>query len=215
MSALNYIPTECRDGYHRHAQSVLVDVFQQHGVRALESTRKCAALHEAGHCIVNTITADADQGGQFGSPDSTRIWRAPVKGATVWLGETLPHRKAPPLHINAKVDPMSYLAFMVRTMGGIAAELAFDGADYRAGSSIDEWIVAGGCARTLAELGAYPSAEAALMNVLRATTFMLTANETVVRAIATQLEEKRHVHGAELAGLLRPVQKNPPLGFAT
>lgn len=214
MTALDSIASlESRADAHHHAADLMRLAYQAQGLRAFESTRRCAALHEAGHCIVNTILADAEQGGQFWPPDSTRIWRAPVKGLMVWLGETLPAKKAPPFHVDARVDLTGYLSYAVQTVGGIAAEMAFDGADYRVGSSVDEWVVAGGCARVLADFGLFADAELALVSLLKTATTMLTANESVVRAVAARLEAQRKVQGAELTALLRAVQREarPPI----
>lgn len=209
MTALDLIPADIRDGYHDHAVDWLKMAHQAQGKRAFESTKRCAAIHEAGHCVVNTITADHDHGGQWWPPYSTRIWRAPVKGLCCWLGETLPAKNSPPLRVDARTDPLGYLTFAVRTMGGFVAELAFDGGDYRMGSSVDEWVIAGSCARSLETIGLFPSAESAMSSLMMTTRNLLVTNGSTVQAIAAILERQRRIEGAELASLLRDVRKEP------
>lgn len=205
MSALHLVPAEMQSAYHDQATDILKFAYQAQGQRALESTKRCAAIHEAGHCVVNTITA----GGMFWPPAMTRIWRHPVKGMTVWLGNTEPPKNAPPLRVDAREDVTGYMILAVRTLGGVVAEMLFDGGDYRIGSSVDEWVVAGGCARALADVGAFPSAEAAMHQLLMTTSNMLTANASTVHAIATALQQRRKVEGMELAGLLKSVVMDP------
>lgn len=209
MSALDIIPAEFRDGYMRNAEDWMTAAFKAQGKRAFESTKRCAAIHEAGHCVVNTITADADQGGQWWKPDSTRIWRAPVKGLCCWLGETRPAKNAPPFHVDVRTDPLGYLTLAVQTLGGVVAEWTFDADDYRIGSSIDEWVMAGGCARSLETVGVFPSAEQALNSLIGMAGQMLKANAHIVQSIAERLERQRRIEGAELADLLRDVRKEP------
>lgn len=209
MTALDLIPADIRAGYHDHAFDLLKMAYQGQGKRALESTKRCAAIHEAGHCVVNWITADHDHGGIFWPPDSARIWRAPVKGLCCWLGETLPSRNAPPLQVDARTDLAGFLTMAVRTLGGVVAEIQFDGGDFRLGSSIDEMVVAGGCARTLETVGLFPSPEEAMAALLTMAGHMLTANTHVVESIAAILERQRRIEGAELTSLLRDVRKEP------
>lgn len=209
MTALDMIPADIRAGYHDHAEDLLTMAYQAQGKRTFESTKRCAAIHEAGHCVVDAITADQDHGGQWWPPDSARIWRAPVKGLCCWLGETRPAKKAPPFQVDAREDLVGFMTLATRVMGGVVAELAFDGSDYRMGSSVDEWVVAGGCARTLETIGAFPTAEQALSSLILITRNMLAANAHAVQAIATTLERQRRIEGAELADLLRAVRKEP------
>lgn len=202
MSALRFVPADQQADYQARAADLLRTAYQFQGQRAFESTRRCAALHEAGHCIVNTITA----GGSFWRPAVTRIWREPVKGLTAWLGETLPSKKAPPLQIDARTRPMDCLTFGLQQLGGIASELLFDAEDYRAGSSVDEWMVAGGCARSLETIGMFNTGEEALARMFSTTRAMLTVNRPAVLAIADQLEQQRRIEGAALEKLLRDVR---------
>lgn len=210
MSALHMIPADLQPGYHAHAFDLMTMAYQAQGKRALESTRRCAAIHEGGHCVVNTITADRDHGGRWWPPASIRIWREPIKGMICWVGETLPAKNAPPFYVDARQDVAGFMTLAVRTLGDIAAEMLFDGDDYRLGSSIDEWVLGGGFARSLAEeLGVFPTAELALCSLLTMAGNMLKTNAHVVQSIAATLERQRRIEGAELAGLLRPVQKEP------
>ena len=209
MTALDIIPAEIRDGYMKNAEDWMNEAFKEQGKRAFESTKRCAAIHEAGHCVVNTITADQDRGGQWWPPARTRIWREPVKGLCCWLGETRPAKKAPPFRVDARNDLMDCITLAVQTLGGVVAEMVFDGGDYRIGSSIDELIVAGGCCRTLETVGLFPTAEQALSALMTMTGQMLKANTHVVESIADRLERQRRIECAELAELLRDVRKEP------
>ena len=209
MSALDMISADLRGGYHAHAADLMKVAYQVQGHRAFESTKRCAAIHEAGHCVVNTITADRDHGGQWWPPDSTRIWREPVKVLCCWLGETRPAKNAPPFRVDARQDPAGFMTMAVQALGGVVAEMLFDGGDYRLGSSIDEWMVAGGCCRTLETVGLFPTAEQALSALMTMTGQMLKANTHVVESIADRLERQRRIECAELAELLRDVRKEP------
>lgn len=203
MNALNLVPAELQSSYHAQAADLLKIAFQHQGQRALESTKRCAAIHEAGHCVVNTLTA----GGMFWPPAITRIWREPVKGLTVWLGETQPATHAPKVRVDARQDVARFMTLAVRTLGGVVAEMLFDGGDYRLGSSADEWVVAGGCARALADVGTFPCAEVAMSRLLMTTSALLTANTARVQAIAAALQHRRKLEGAELGDFLQSVAK--------
>jgi hypothetical protein len=80
MSALDLVPAEFREGYMNQVHDLTRLAFKAQGTRALESTKRCAAIHEAGHCVVNTITARDQHGGAYWLPQSVRIWREPIKG---------------------------------------------------------------------------------------------------------------------------------------
>ena len=203
--AFRLVPADQRAVLEARAAAMLEDAVRLQGRRALESTRRCAALHEAGHVVVNTITAN----GRFPPPVMTRIWRAPLAGFTVWLGETVPASDAPDIPVDARVDLDAYLTLAVQQLGGVVSELLFDSRDYRAGSSVDEWIVASGCAQTLAALGIFSTGEEALVMMLAAAKAMLEANTGAVRAIAAALETQRRVEGAELAHLVKTIRRSP------
>ena len=206
MSALRFVPADQQADYHDRIVEVMKMAYAHEGKRAFESTKRCAAIHEAGHCVVNQLTAHPDRKSMWWPPAVTRIWREPVKGMVCWLGETLPDKKAPPFCVDARTDLPGYLTLGLRMVGGIAAELAFDGADYRSGSSLDEWMIAGGCARTLEQVGAFPAAESALAALFSTATRMLKANQPAVLAIADRLEQQRRVEGPALAALLQDVR---------
>lgn len=200
-NALRWIPEDNRAGYEDHAADLLKMAMQAQGVRAFESTKRCAAIHEAGHCVVDTITA----GKVFRRPAITRIWRAPVKGLTAWIGETAPAKSAPFVHVDAREDPGEYMTFAVRILGGVVAETLFDGADYRLGSSVDEWVIAGGCARALELVGLFRTGEDALAYLMTVTSKMLTANAPTIHTIAAALERTRRLDGPALDSLLNPI----------
>lgn len=201
MTALRYIRDDAtRALFLGCVESAMRDALRIQGVRAMESTRRAAAIHEAGHCAIHAITA----GGQFWPPRKTRIWREPVEDLTVWLGETVPSPKAPPIAIDARTDPKGAVVFFARIASGFAAEWLFDGRDYRLGSSLDEVMVAGGMARALADVsGGDP--EKVFDGLLQSLCAMLKGAETTVLCIARALESRRKLQGDELARLLRPV----------
>ena len=206
MSALDLVPAEFREGYMNHAKDLTRLALKAQGTHAFESTKRCAAIHEAGHCVVNTITASDQHGGACWLPRSVRIWREPIKGLQVWLGENLPAKNAPPYRVDPRTDPEGYFTTAVRLLGGVVSEMMFDAHDYRMGSSIDEWVVASSCARTLTTMGMYPSAEQALNSLAGIVRNMLNANTHVVESIAARLERQRRIEGAELVALLRNVR---------
>lgn len=206
MSALRWLPADQQAAYHDRAVEVMRMAYAHEGKRAFESTKRCAAIHEAGHCVINQLTADRDCKGMWWPPARTRIWREPVKGMVCWLGETTSSKKAPPFFVDPRTDLRGYLILALRTVGGIAAEWIFDREDYRAGSSIDEMLIAGGCARSLQQLGIFTTADDALQSLVSSAAKILTAHESVVRAIARALERELKVEGPALVELLREVR---------
>lgn len=198
MQALMAIPDEQRAAYADHAAALMGMAFQAQGATAFESTKRCAAIHEAGHCVVNTLVASP----MMWPPTMTRIWREPIKGLTVWLGETRPAKNAPRCAFDVRVDPYAYQAFAVSQLGGVVSEMLFDAADYRIGSSVDELVIAAGGAKSLAAVGLFETADSAFGALLNITSQMLICNRDVVQAIAERLQASRRVQGAELTNLL-------------
>ncbi len=52
------VDPETRRHLHDHVAGLMRLVYDQQGIRALESTRRIAAVHEAGHAVVFEATAD-------------------------------------------------------------------------------------------------------------------------------------------------------------
>lgn len=211
MTALDQIvDPELRRYYAEQVTAIFRDAYRVQGLKAFESSRRAAALHEAGHCVAFALTADYVR---WWPASKVRIWRNPMpeslNGLTVWLGKTDVSPKAPPVHVHPG-DGHGTAIYATRALAGVVSELLFDGLDYRLGSSADELLVAGGCARNLATLHWGGEPEQAFSMLLGGTMAMLQANAAVVKNLAGLLERRRKLQGRELEAALRNC-KQPPV----
>lgn len=174
-----------------HALDLYERAYAMQGEASLESTRRQAALHEAGHALLYCLTAN----GQWPPPYKVRIWRDKPR---VWLGRTHASRNATP-------DPADRLnneaIYAVRTVAGLMSEWTFDANDIRLGSSIDELVVFQQCAQYIAELAGL-AAEEVIVRLMGSVRAALLANSDVVLMLADALERRRKVEGRHLSRLL-------------
>ena len=108
-------------------------IFRNHGPRAFEMPKRAAAIHEAGHVVINSVL-----GVQTTKVLIDSITRG---GKLFWIGYT----DAPNLaFVDSPASPVSFDHILRRsraTYAGLAAELIFAGDDRREGSSLDEIIM--------------------------------------------------------------------------
>jgi hypothetical protein len=108
-------------------------IMRKHGLRAFEMPKRAAAIHEAGHVVINSVL-----GVRTTSVVIESIHR---DGKLYWIGNT----SAPELaFVGTPASPVSFDAILSRsriTYAGIAAELLFAGEDRREGSSLDEIVM--------------------------------------------------------------------------
>jgi len=212
MTALDQIvDPELRRYYAEQVTAIYRDAYRVQGLKAFESSRRAAALHEAGHCVAFALTADYVR---WWPASKVRIWREPLPeslhGLTVWLGKTDVSPKAPPIHVHPS-DGHGTAIYATRAVSGVASELLFDGVDFRLGSSADELLIAGGCARNLATLHWGCEPEQAFSMLLGGTAALLKTNSAIVQNLACSLERRRKLQGRELEALLRKVCQQPPV----
>lgn len=204
MSVLDHITEPAsRQHYATLVEAACRDAYATQGPRAFESTRHAVAIHEAGHAVIYAITADH---ARWWQAYRVKIWREAMpealSGLTVWLGETQTSPKAPPIHVQPD-DAKGTLIYALRAGAGVVSEMLFDGKDYRLGSSLDELLIVGGCARNLATLHWHCAPETAMARVFSGIAGMLRANADAVKTLARSLERSRKLQGRELASLLR------------
>jgi hypothetical protein len=109
----------------------LVDlILHDHGEQAFEMPKRAAAIHEAGHVVINAVLGV--------KTISAQIESRPVKVKFAWGGWT----EAPDIEfVDTPDSPPSYELLLNRarfTYAGIAAEDLFANEDRRPGSSLDE-----------------------------------------------------------------------------
>lgn len=74
MTALRFVPADQLADYHDRIVEVMKMAYAHEGKRAFESTKRCAAIHEAGHCVVNQLTAH---------PDRKNVWDSRISAKKV------------------------------------------------------------------------------------------------------------------------------------
>lgn len=79
IGALALIPESARSSSVDLAQDILRTAYQAQGIRALESTKRGAAIHEAGHCVVKRAQTRKRRRLRWTpalTPEPTSIWRS-------------------------------------------------------------------------------------------------------------------------------------------
>ena len=192
-----------RAALEQRACELMTDAVRQHGLEAVESTRRIATVHEAGHAVIFQITAD---GIRWWPPYELRVFRLPVRGAMFWSGYTDVSPKAPPESVDTRVDPNGAVIFIMRAISGWLAEQLFcPPEDRRPASSVDELLLAQATAGGLAAHWEC-SPPKAFDRVTGLATDMLERNQTPLLRLADALERTRKVAGADLKRLLAGVK---------
>jgi len=193
---------EVRTHLYENVAGLMRFAYEQQGVRALESTRRIAAVHEAGHGVVYEATAD---GVRWWRAYRLRIWRVnEIPGVNFRGGETTVSPKAPPEHVDTRIDPAGTAILAMRALAGWTAEQLFTD-DFRLGSSLDEVTIAGGCAKRLAHHW-MKSPEECFAMLFSMTREILKANAVCALRIADRLEFSRRIDSPDLRRLLADVK---------
>jgi hypothetical protein len=108
-------------------------LLRKHGPRAFEMPKRAAAIHEAGHVVINSVLGVR----------TTNVLIDPITrdGKLFWIGIT----NAPEIaFVDTPATPVGFDDILARsriTYAGIAAETLFAGEDRREGSSLDEIVM--------------------------------------------------------------------------
>jgi hypothetical protein len=113
--------------------ATVIDLLRKHGPLAFEMPKRAAAIHEAGHVVINSV---------LGIRTTKVLIDSITRGGKLfWIGYT----DAPNLaFVDSPTSPVSFDHILRRsraTYAGLAAELVFAGDDRREGSSLDEIIM--------------------------------------------------------------------------
>ena len=109
--------------------SAFNDILKKHGMRAFEMPKRAAAIHEAGHVVINAIL-------KWPATDtSIKAFKLPT-GDIAWSGWTEAEGG------EAIVTFDDCIQHARKVTAGLAAEVLFAGDDLREGSSLDELIAA-------------------------------------------------------------------------
>jgi hypothetical protein len=171
-----------------HAQALAAE-----GPRAFEATPSAAAHHEAGHCVECRLAGLR--------PTRARIWAKVVGNQTFWEGRT---ECRDPWWSDHTTTPANDLSIARSQIAGVLAELIFDRANFRAGSSIDEIATALALVSNAAGKLGCPI-KPLWLDMLAALGADLLANEAAVREIADVLMRCGSIAGSRLQRALARV----------
>jgi hypothetical protein len=187
---------------HRTMHAMAEHVFVVGGLQAFECPQTSAAIHEAGHCVVDTLEGHL--------PTRAAIWPTERFGQTHWVGKTY---GTPPWRIDDKTSADADLSHARRLLAGVVAEMRFD-LDYRLGSSLDEWAIASAMIQTAAAKMARSSKELWLAT-FAGVSLHLRRHRPLVVEIAQELMRKGFIKGPKLRSLLEPIANSKNLFYQT
>jgi len=188
--------TDMRTHLEASMAEQLREAYREQGPRGVLATRHAAAIHESGHGIVFARTADE----VFAPPHRLSIKKRRTPLGDTWTGSTDVVPSAPKLHIDSRTRPDMLWTHGIRVLAGVAAELLFDGHDFRMGSSFDEVALAQGIAEAMSRPG-WP-APTVMAEMMDATIAMLRADKECLLRIAARLERDRKIGPADMRRML-------------
>lgn len=203
-SAINKFASEFRPALEATLVRRRYAAFAEEGPTTFGSTRRTAAVHEAGHAVVFEATASD----LFPRPRDVQIYQDhsfSSEFGDVWLGHTSEH----PGYKRAAKDFQNIYAHhlcALRTYAGLAAEILFNPADFRLGSSLDEDVATNVYALNIA-LNLNESPTTVLDAIKKNTDAVLKANEDTLLSIAGFLEDNLAMDGSELREALRGIAR--------
>jgi hypothetical protein len=177
---------------------IAASLLRKHGPRAFEMPKRAAAIHEAGHVVINSAVGVRTT--------SVLIDHLHRNSELAWIGYT----NAPDLaFVDTPTAPAGFDKLLMKsrtTCAGIAAEMLFAGPDRREGSSLDEIIMSQIFAEMAASLvGAEP--EALWQNdVWSWCMAQLHHNRNAHAGIAAALVERKRLKGKALRDMCAKVQ---------
>jgi hypothetical protein len=171
-------------------RDILASAIALGGPAVLDCPKSSAALHEAGHCVVDALDGEI--------PLRASIWPVIEFGQTQWIGRT---ESARGWRVDETTAAEADLKFAYSQLAGVVSEALFD-PDYRYGSSVDEivtsQIIAVTAARKL-QCNAGNLWQATLVEVWS----ILNINRALVHAIAGSLMRMGQIKRQTLERLLR------------
>jgi hypothetical protein len=181
----------------REAQltSVLTAIAMTGGAGVFQSTKRSAALHEAGHAVIFALEGIM--------PTRARIWPVIEDGCSEWVGRV----DAPSAgRVDSKTPVNEDIRRARMILAGLVAEKLFD-PDYRWESCIAEIAEA----RALTEFIAWKlernDCSKLERDFIADVEKRLKSNEQIVRRIASELMRKGTIKSRRLAHLLKAVRR--------
>jgi hypothetical protein len=162
------------------------------GPQAFECPQSTAAVHEAGHCVMDALNGDY--------PARASIWPIVELGRTQWIGRT---EGVPPWRVDARTPAEDDLKQAQSQLAGVVAEALFD--SYRLGSSIDEIVISQSIVRTAA-IKMLLDTEGLWLETLDEVVSKLKPHEGIVRNLANELMHKGSIKARRLRALLLPIR---------
>jgi hypothetical protein len=166
--------------------------FALDGMRAFECTKRAAAFHEAGHCVIQALDRNP--------PMRVGIWPIRKFGMSHWIGRADGTSR---WRVDHKTTVEADLKQARSQLAGVVAEALFD-ADYRLASSIDEIVISQVIVRSAATK-THRHAERLWWKTLLDVMCRLKAHERPVLQIADELMHKGNIKARQLAHLLQTV----------
>jgi hypothetical protein len=178
-------------------------LLQKHGLRAFEMPKRAAAIHEAGHVVINSVLGLRTT--------NVLIDHINREGKLFWTGDTACPEMA---FVDTPDAPAGYETLLNRartTYAGIGAEELYAGEDRREGSSLDEVVMS----QILTDMAAsHIDAKPETLwkdEVVMWCRIQLNHNREAVAAIAAALTERKRLKGKALRELCAKVQAMPSL----
>jgi hypothetical protein len=170
-------------------EDLTVRVFDAHGLEAFACSKRAAAIHEAGHVVIY-----AAHGAEV---ESAHIEETPAK--TGWIGYTSSVGTAFTVKDGQGESEDLYRNRARFLIAGVTAEKLFD-PEAKAGSSLDEWVMAQVMACKAAMLaGRKDDTRYFNDEVYRTAGLILLRHEETCREIARHLFDHGSLNGAKLA----------------
>ncbi len=185
------------------AKTLAIDAFKRHGEAAFDAPILSAAVHEAGHAIIGTVTGDIVTKCIIAQRNALL---PNGKHKPVWLGFTSIKNKVP-FKSNETTPAGADIICASNKIAGFAAEMVFD-PDCRDGSSLDEiafcQVLCGKAGEKLSIDG-----EAIFKAVHHWTIEKLQHYAAEHKAIASALIRNKELRSRHLQCFLRNVEVNP------
>lgn len=176
---------------------LVAGLLEKTGPRAFEMPKRAAAIHEAGHVIVNSVLGVRTT--------SVHIEHLMKSGKLFWIGIT----NAPEMaFVETPAAPVGFDKILARsrmTYAGLAAELLFAGADRREGSSLDEIVMSQILAEQAAMLAGLDAERLWRDEVAAWCNIQLYRNRKAHAEIASALMQHKRLKGRALRELCAKV----------
>jgi hypothetical protein len=181
--------------------AVAAGILRKHGPRAFEMPRRAAAIHEAGHVVINSV---------LGVRTTSAVIEPLTRdGKLFWIGMT----SAPKLaFVDTPATPVGFDEILARsriTYAGLVAEILFAGEDRREGSSLDEVLMSQILAEHAASLIGIDAARLWRDEVSAWCANELHRNRKAHAKIAGALMERKRLKGRALRELCQKVKPLP------